>query len=526
MSMSDHDLLRQYARDGSQAAFATLVDRHINLVYSAARRQVNSPQLTEEVAQSVFIDLARHAPRFNPATPLVAWLHVVARRTAIDIIRREARRQAREHHAAACGEPVASAMKPSLPAWDVVEPLLDEAVDSLDTTDRAAILLRYFENKTLREVGVALGASEDAAQKRVSRAVEQLRTFFLRRGVTVTAAGLASDLSAHALHVAPAGLSTTISAATSLAAAASAATLETARLITMTTLQKSVVLAVFAVVAGVGFYQARLIARHSDELAALREQDDRATAEVRQLHLARAAAAAKLKDIEQRIDDRLAQARALPPADAALETQMQEWLTQITRIKEFLAQRPEWDIPELKLLTDQDWFDVAATNRIESEEQFRRTTSRLRDWAVGRASQKIMTALNAYLRAHDGELPANALALAPDFDPPMDPAILARYEMLQSGKLSDVPRNQSMRILAPTPADVEYDAYTTIGTNGYGNSGVAMGENVREARRQFASANGGQRATAAEQLLPYLKWPVTLAALKKYLEPPPTPTPP
>src|SRR5476649_982025 len=100
MSMSDHDLLRDYAHDGSQAAFAALVERHLNLVYSAARRQVRSPQLAEEIAQSVFVDLARHASRFKPDMPLVAWLHVVSRRTAIDVIRRESRRQTREHDAA------------------------------------------------------------------------------------------------------------------------------------------------------------------------------------------------------------------------------------------------------------------------------------------------------------------------------------------------------------------------------------------------------------------------------------------
>lgn len=198
---------------------------------------------------------------------------------------------------------------------------------------------------------------------------------------------------------------------------------------------------------------------------------------------------------------------------------MQTWLTQMTRLREFLAQRPEWDIPELKLLSEQDWFDAAARDPIESEEQFRRATSRLRDIAVGRASQRIRKALNAYLASHDGALPLSALALAPYFDPPIDPAILGRYGMLQNGRLSDVPKNQLTRILAPKPVDVEFDAYSYVGTNGYGNNGVAMGENVRHARRLFADANGGQRATTAEQLLPHLKWPVSLAALKKYLEP-------
>lgn len=522
MSPSDHDLLDDYARRGSQPAFAALVDRHLNLVYFAALRQVRSPQLAEEVAQSVFLDLARQAGELPRTAPIVAWLHVVSRRTAIDVVRRESRRQAREHdvasEAAASGERVEPDMKTHPPVWEAVEPLLDEAVESLNQTDRTAILLRYFENKSLRDIGAAIGASEDAAQKRVSRAVEQLRAFFLHRGVAVTAAGLATDLSAHALQTAPASLGAAISAATALSTtAATGAALESTRLIAMTALQKSAALIAFAVVAGASLYQTRLVASHRDEIARLLANNANTAREIGDLRLARDAAAAKLQMVEQRIDARIAQPPPPAPADAALETQMQEWLAQISRIKEFLAHRSEWDIPELRLLNEQDWFDAAATDPIESEEQFRRTTARLRDIAVSRASEKIMHALNAYLRAHDGELPISALALAPFFDPTADPAILGRYQMLQTGRLSDVPRNQLGRILSPPPADVEYDAYTFVGTNSYGNTGIAMYENVRQAQRQFANANGGQRSTSAEQLLPYLKWPVSLEVLKRHL---------
>jgi RNA polymerase sigma factor (sigma-70 family) len=518
-SSSDHELLQAFACEGSQPAFAELVRRHLDLVYSAARRQVRSPQLAEEVAQSVFTDLARNAARLKPGQPLAAWLHLVTRRAAIDAIRREARRRAHEHEAATL-----DAMKPPSSDWRAIEPVLDEAVAALEARDRTAILLRFFENKSLRDIGATLGVSDDAAQKRVARALEQLRTFFLRRGVTLTAAGLASDLSAAALHTAPAPLASTITSAVACATLTTGA--HTAGIAAMTTLQKSLGAAVAVLVAGAGFYETRLIARQSTEIATLRQQIAQTASGNRDLRLAHATAAAKLKDVEQRIDLRLAQPPPPSAADAALETQMQEWLTQITRLKDFLIQRPEWNIPELKLLSDQDWFDAAATSRIESEDQFRRATARLRDLAVSRASQKIMNALNAYVLAHDGDLPISALALAPYFDPPINPAILGRYEMLQTGKLSDVPKNQQMRLLAPKPADVEYDASFTVGTNGYGNTGVAMSENVREARRQFAKANNGQRDATAEQLLPYLKWPVGLEALQKYLRPASTPKEP
>ena len=135
MGMSDDELIRDYARTRSSPAFAVLVERHLNLVYSVARRHVRSDALAQEVTQAVFVDLAREAARWKPGTPVVAWLHLVARRTAIDVVRREARRQAREQIAALMADP----MPTPEPAWTEVEPLLDEAVEALAPPDRTAI---------------------------------------------------------------------------------------------------------------------------------------------------------------------------------------------------------------------------------------------------------------------------------------------------------------------------------------------------------------------------------------------------
>ena len=215
---SDLDLLRQFARENSQDAFGEIVRRHLDLVYSAALRQVRSPQLAEEIAQSVFADLARNAGKLSNATGgppvLTPWLYAVTRRTAIDVIRKESRRQLREQIAVEMNNMNATAND-----WTQIEPLLDDAMAALDETDRSAVLLRYFENKSLREVGEALGASEDAAQKRVSRAVERLREFFSKRNVTIGASGLAVLISANAVQSAPIGLAVTISNAVALAAA-------------------------------------------------------------------------------------------------------------------------------------------------------------------------------------------------------------------------------------------------------------------------------------------------------------------
>src|SRR5688572_27042638 len=207
-SMNDLDLLRKFTRDQSQDAFTALVKRHLGLVYSAALRQVRSPQLAEEVAQSVFTDLARSAPRLNPPTVLTAWLYEVTRRTAINVVRSEARRRLREQIALEM-----NAMNAKADDWMQIEPLLDEAIHALDGADRTALLLRFFENKSLREVGQTLGTTDDTARKRVNRAIERLREFFAKRGITVGASGLVMTISANAIRAAPAGLDLAISSA-------------------------------------------------------------------------------------------------------------------------------------------------------------------------------------------------------------------------------------------------------------------------------------------------------------------------
>jgi len=262
---SDLDLLGQYARGKSQAAFTALVNRHVNLVYSAALRQVRSSQLAEEVAQSVFADLARNADKLaTGGTPvLIAWLYSVTRRTAIDVIRKESRRQLREQIAVEM-----NAMNATANEWTQIEPLLDDAMAALDETDRSAILLRFFENKSLREVGTALGTSDDAAQKRVSRAVEQLREFFAKRGAAVGAGGLAVVISANAVQAAPVGLAVTISTAALAGTAATTSTLiaATTKTIAMTTLQKIVITG--ALVVGVASCIAFYFSRSNSEITA------------------------------------------------------------------------------------------------------------------------------------------------------------------------------------------------------------------------------------------------------------------
>ncbi len=209
---SDLDLLKQFARENSQDAFGEIVRRHVNLVYSAALRQARSPQLAEEIAQSVFADLARDARKLKADTILTAWLYAVARRTAVDVVRKESRRQLREQIAVEM-----NIMNATADDWTQIAPLLDDAMAALDETDRTAVLLRYFENKSLREVGDSLKISDDAAQKRVSRAVDQLREFFSKRRLAIGATALVTLISANAVQSAPVGLAAALLSATATA---------------------------------------------------------------------------------------------------------------------------------------------------------------------------------------------------------------------------------------------------------------------------------------------------------------------
>ncbi len=203
--MNDHALLREYAEAGSQTAFGQLVERHVALVYSAARRRLGDAQLAEDATQQVFLRLARKARDLPPSVIVSGWLYRTGGRVASEMARHEQRRRARETRAAqAMNDPATDA------TWREIEPLLEAAMDHLGDTDRDAVILRYFENKSLREVGTALGVTDDAAQKRLSRALEKLRAFLTRRGKTVSGGALAGAITTGAIQAAPAGLAQSV----------------------------------------------------------------------------------------------------------------------------------------------------------------------------------------------------------------------------------------------------------------------------------------------------------------------------
>jgi len=197
--ITDSELLRQYVKDGSEAAFRELVLRYAGLVYPAALRLTGGVgHRAEEITQDVFILLARKAPILIEHVTLAGWLHTSTRYIALRALHHQRKRDAREQEIAAMPTNANSEIP-----WEQLRPLLDEAVGQLEERDRDAVLLRYFQGKSHREVGAALGLSEDTARVRTERAVEKLRRHFARGGVMASATLLSEVLTTNLAQAAP-----------------------------------------------------------------------------------------------------------------------------------------------------------------------------------------------------------------------------------------------------------------------------------------------------------------------------------
>ena len=204
----DMALLEEYARHNSEEAFAALVSRHVNLVYSVALRQVRDSHLAEEITQAVFIILARKAKSLGQKTILSGWLCRTARYAGANALTIQRRRQHREQEA----HMQSILNEPELVTWEQIAPLLEGALEHLGQKDHDALVLRFFEGKSFHEIGTAFGASENAAKKRVSHALEKLHRYFSKRGISSTTDAIAGGISANSVQAAPVALAKTVTA--------------------------------------------------------------------------------------------------------------------------------------------------------------------------------------------------------------------------------------------------------------------------------------------------------------------------
>ena len=503
---------------------------------------VRDAHLAEDVTQGVFVALAQNARQLTDRPVLSGWLHRTAQNIAAQTVRTEVRRRAREQEAAAMNELLAP--EPDA-TWEHIAPHLDAALGELSEADRDALLLRYFERKSAREMAQTLGTSEDAAQKRVSRAVERLRKFFAKHGITVGASGLAVVISAHAVQAAPIGLSATITTAAVLAGTVvqTSTAIAATKAIAMTTLQKTIIGATLAVAVGAGIYEARQVSRLREENQTLQQQQTPLTGQIEQLRRQHDDATNRLAASQQENEQlhretaelaklrgevgrlraaarELAQWKAAGAGvanDPSLAT-IQAWTARTTLLKTKLAEMPDKSIPELQFLTEKDWADAAKDADLNTGDGVRQALSELRGAAKNTFMDLMQAALNKYVQASNGVLPSDLAQLQPFMATPSDEALLRRYQLVQTGKLSDDPSKPVVTEIAP-PVDEEYDSHIQITMNGrmVANRVSTIGDAIGEAAREFARNNNGRLPREASQIAPYLKRPIDDTTLEKYL---------
>ncbi len=504
-SSSDQYLLRAYAESRSETAFAELARRHVDFVYSAALRMVRDTHLAQDVSQAVFVALAQNAGSLIDCSVLPGWLYRTTRNLAANVVRADVRRRVREQETVIMNALLSTE---SNAAWEEVVPYLDDAMAELDDTDRDAVLLRYFKNHDLRTVGATLGISDDAAQKRVSRAVERLREFFAKRGVTVGAGGLAVVISANAVQAAPVGLMLTISTAVTVSGASLVATTTatTVKTIAMTAVQKTAVAATIAVLAGVGIYEIHQASELRSAVQSLQQQQTPLTEQIRALQRERADMEARLAALageneQLKSGQKLAELLKLRGDVGVLrsenerlgqlfetefvrvdkdltEMRAKRWLERVKELKEKLAEMPEKSIPELKLLSDKTWLDIARNEGTASDpgHGIDESFARLRKAAKEEFGKRLSRALREYAKANGNQLPPDTMALKPYFASPVEDAMLERYEVLRTGEM----KTDEPLVAERAAVDEKYDTLFQIGATGLwfkgvGSSGVTLG---------------------------------------------------
>jgi RNA polymerase sigma factor (sigma-70 family) len=518
MMSDDMTLVREYAQSNSEQAFATLVSQHINLVYSVALRQVHDPHLAEEITQAVFIVLARKAKSLSPKTILSGWLCRTARNVSANTLKIQRRRQLREQESH-----MQSILNESdSDAWSQIAPLLDEALNCLGTKEHDAVVLRFLDGKELKHVGAAMGTTEDGARMRVNRGLEKLREFFTKKGVTLSATAIAGAVAANSVQAAPAGLAASITgAALSGTTITTAAVIAATKTIAMTTLQKTVITTAIVVAVGTGIYHARQASNLRTQVQALRETQAQ---QVQQLQSERDNATqqlAVLRDDNERLNRNSAELltlraevgrlrSALTTSQKGMDTEkaLASWLKRVKEFKGLQTRMPDKIIPELRLLTEEDWLDLAkeplghsaSEVNLNDDAVARLVFSSIRDKAKDKMERVLSRALEGYADANNGQLPTDTLQLQPYLmnthflgparaiqipEGSIDSTILQRYEVLQTGKLADMPQDAAI-ISEKAPVDTQYDSQLQVGRFWWG---LASGTNAYANKSLYPSDN-------------------------------------
>lgn len=431
--IEDVELIRRFREQGSDEAFAQIVDRYVNMVYSVAFRQLGeSEHLARDVCQDVFVSLARKIETLRPEVILSGWLYRSTLFAAKDLRRREQRRRKRETLAMLEFD----SNEGDYVNWESVRPALDEAICNLAEKDRDAVCMRYFQNLSYAKIGEQLNLTENASRMRVERALEKLNGLLSRKKTGITVVALAAALGGQSALAAPAGLSAIVSqvATASLVSGTGGSAIGVViNFMNTSKLTTAVAVLISSVSVGVALYQTQELEAAKFELSTRVSYEVLNTNEGEDLNALRSRLAG--------LDVTLSQL-SLPAtvADSShgfsieeFEDELEEWTMKVDRIAAYLELNESFWIPELELLTLEDWLDGAKHAILHNEADFRRSLSHLRSAAKHKLLPVIKKALDAYTKNNDGKFPTDAMDLLEYADATLDPAILKRYYVSQAG---------------------------------------------------------------------------------------------
>ena len=537
----DMALLRDYAQRRSETAFATLVSRHINLVYSIANRQVHDSQLAEEIAQNVFVLLAQKANILDPQTILSGWLCRTTRYVSADALKTRRRRQQREQES----QMEAILNEPGSGSWEQIAPLLDEALERLGEKEQDAIALRFFEGKDLREVGAAMGIGEDAARMRVNRGIEKLREIFAKQGVVLSATTLAGTLAGQSVQAAPAGLAATVASVISGTTLTAATAIAVTKTVAMTTLHKTLIGAGCAIALGIGVYQAHQTSLARAEARLLEQKQAPLEETIQQLQQQltdatnRLAGLAETLALSRRNEGELlslrgevsrlrreAQERAQLASDVSGEfegSDYKAWFERIIKLKQWVKQTPGAETPEMRYLTDESWLG-AAKPRLETPDDFKVALNNLCHASEVQFLEIASSALRDYLQASKQEFPTEVSQLAPYFESPAPGnEILSRYEVRTDNSIyannifaNNVPATKNLVIMAKFP---DPDGMSMVGTNGFASfhspDDMSILAPALQTLYEATPHINNRKSLNIDEVVPYIRTPEQMAAYKR-----------